>query len=123
MKTQKSIILVVVMLLSVSFYLSANDSDTNNDAKADLRKDLVALFEKVPFNDLYTTHGSNQLLIKFKVDANCQLTDIKVLGDNEELSCWAESILLSNDITANPVLKESGYFMKLNLKDGNKHIH
>lgn len=117
MKTQKSILMVILLGLVFTLSSYASEGKAAHEAEYELKHHISFLFKAVPWEDLVEPHESCTVVISFKVNNESQLEDIQVEGENEDLVHYTKIVLNRNKISADQVLKGKTYKMQIKFEN------
>ena len=117
MKTQKSILMVI--LLGLVFTLSSNASEgkATREAVNDLKHHISFLFKAVPWEDIVGPEDCCSVVISFTVNEQKMLEEIQVEGENEDLVQYTKVVLNQNKISADEVLIGNKYRMQIRFEN------
>lgn len=118
MKTQKSILMTILLGLVITLYSHASEGEATHEAEYDLKNDITHLFKKVPWEDIVDPTGCCVVMISFRINDELGLDEIQVEGENEDLVYYTKVVLNRNRVNADEVLK--GRKFKLQIKFLNK---
>ena len=123
MKTKPFFLLSVLVLCIISTSLVANDGNAYAEAKEELENDINWIVNDVPFDDLYKMYVSNKVEVRFVVDTDRNLRNIRVMGENKELVAWTKYQIENSNIQTSPFLIGHAYSMKINFVNGSRPIY
>jgi hypothetical protein len=95
-------ITLILVAITIGYFclnlITPGSNQEVNSAKSQLSEILDKLFFTIPLHNLMDDEKVSQLSIKFTVNENYELTNLKIKGENEKLVKYAQ-IKLSEEIT------------------------
>lgn len=113
MKTQKSILMVILLGLVFTMSGRASEGKAAHEAVYELKHHISFLFKAVPWEDIVDPSNCCTVTVSFRVNDNSVLEDIQVEGENEDLVNYANVVLNRDEIEADQVLIGKKYQLQI----------
>ena len=98
------IILTCSFLFAGTFMLFAGGSGKYKAASMQFDSRMKSEMSQFPFGDIQTTKDSCMMVMTFEVNMNNQIHNIKIQGQNEELTDYVYSVLKDRPFKVDPIL-------------------
>lgn len=113
MKTK--ILILAALVIGIFFNTSINAGSglekENNETM--LTQTFETLFQNAPLQDLMDYYEKCKINVKFRINANHEISNIRVAGNNSEMVNYVTMKLSQTPIKVNPSFEQKGYTISL----------